>query len=271
MPSAPSRAWDPERYRRHAAPRLRPAIDLVARIPRLAAQRIVDLGCGSGEPTRLLSQRWPRAAIVALDAAPAMLAEAARRPHPRILWVQADVAGWKPAVALDLVFSNATLHWLPDHERLFPRLVGMLAPAGVLAVQVPDSHELASHRLLRALLAERAPDGQPFGSAALRAERERRPVLDPRAYARLLRPLCDEVHAWREVYDQRLQGPDAVFSWLRGTTLVGVLETLERRDPAVRRAFLERLRAGLAEAYPSARDGSTPFPFPRTFVVARRG
>jgi trans-aconitate 2-methyltransferase len=126
-------AWNPEQYLKFAQPRLRPALDLLERVALTAPRTIYDLGCGAGNVTRMLAERWPDAAITGIDDSAAMLAEAARASGP-IAWRQESVAEWQPQAPADLLYSNAALHWLPDHARLFPRLMGALAPAGVLAV-----------------------------------------------------------------------------------------------------------------------------------------
>ncbi len=270
MSSAALPSWDPGTYGRYERERLRPALDLLARVPPLAARRVVDLGCGAGGPTRALAARFPEAEIVGVDGSADMLREAAAAPGgERIRWRHEDLASWRPQEPLDLVFSNAALHWLDDHPALFARLARALAPGGVLAVQMPASHDLASHRLLRATLAERAPDGKPFGSDALRARRERRPVAEPLAYRRWLAPCVRSVDVWLYEYEQELEGEDAVLAWVRGTALRPVQDELAARPAGVREAFLERYRALLAEAYPPDASGRTRFDFPRLFVVAR--
>ena len=145
-------AWEPDRYLQFSDERLRPAVDLLAQIPLKAPARIVDLGCGAGNVTRLLRERWPEAAITGLDSSPEML-ERARGVLPEARFALASVEEWRPSEPVDLLFSNAALHWVGDHETLFPRLVEAIAPGGVLAVQMPGNFEAPSHRLIRELAA----------------------------------------------------------------------------------------------------------------------
>jgi len=147
-------AWDPDIYLAFAGPRFRPVLDLLQRITHEAPARIVDLGCGTGNAAPLMRRRWPDARITGVDGSPDMLARA-REAHPDATWIEADVAEWAPDEAPDLVFSNAALHWLDDHDRLFPRLLGMLAPGGQLAVQMPRNY----HAPGLALVNETALDG----------------------------------------------------------------------------------------------------------------
>ena len=133
-------SWDPQQYSRFAGQRLRPALDLIARIPIEHPRTVVDLGCGTGNITRVLRSRWPDAGITGVDGSPQMLAEA-RKAESNIAWEQFDVAGWNPEAKFDLIFSNATLHWLDDHPALFARLCGNVAAGGALAVQMPRISE----------------------------------------------------------------------------------------------------------------------------------
>jgi len=138
---------------RFADERTRPALDLLAQIDLAAPRRIVDLGCGPGNSTGLLRERWPAAAITGLDTSADML-DAARRDHPGIDFVAGDIAAWSPAEPYDLVFSNAALQWVGDHERLLPRLIDAVNADGVLAVQMPRNHDFTTHALMRQVAAE---------------------------------------------------------------------------------------------------------------------
>ena len=145
--------WDAGQYLRFADERTRPALDLLARLDLAAPRRVVDLGCGPGNSTALLRERWPEAAITGLDSSADML-ETACRDHPGIAFVAGDISSWSPRAPCDLVFSNAALQWVGDHERLLPRLFEAVAPGGALAVQMPRNHDFATHRLMRQAAAE---------------------------------------------------------------------------------------------------------------------
>jgi trans-aconitate 2-methyltransferase len=250
--------WNPEQYLKFAAARQRPALDLLARLAGEPA-RIADLGCGAGNITRLLAQRWPGAQITGVDSDPAMLAKAAASVSA-ICWQSAEIAGWQAEQPPDLIFSNAALHWLSDHPRLLPELIGQLAVGGVLAVQMPSNFSAPSHRILRALAAEprwrELLGGVGMGS-----------VLSAVEYQHLLMPHCRHLELWETTYWQMLSGEDAVLEWMKGTTLVPYLTQLE---PAMADDFLAAYREALSAAYPPAADGQTPFPFQRIFFVARR-
>ncbi len=250
--------WNPTQYLRFAEPRRRPALDLLARIPDLEPRTVVDLGCGTGALAGLLAERWPDAAVLGIDRSAEMLARA-RDDHPGIVWQEADLATWQPEAPVDVIYSNAALHWVGDHGVLLPRLMAALAPGGVLAVQMPRNFDAPSHTLIRELLAEPRWAGRvPARPAA---------VLDPADYHNLLTPHAAEVDLWETTYLHALTGAAPVLEWVRGTALVPVAEALSGAEFD---AFTAEYRRRLALAYPPRPDGVTLFPFRRLFLVARR-
>ena len=264
--------WDPARYHRFSDHRRRPAVELLARVPPDAAPRLaVDLGCGSGEITRLIAERWPEATVQGVDNSPDMLERARSGAGPdcgeRTEWVEADIAGWTPASPPGLVYANASLQWVPGHEDLFPRLLRSLAPGGTLAVQMPGSRTARSHRLMHELLVCGGDDGAPIGSEALRREIGRKWVLDPGEYFDLLGPDASRLDIWTTEYLQVLEGEDPVLEWVSGTGLRPILNGLEGDE---RTRFLDIYRRALRDAYPRRADGTTLYPFPRLFIVATR-
>jgi len=256
----PSRvAWDPAQYLKFADHRLRPAIDLLNRIDLDRPAEIYDLGAGAGNVTRLLKARWPQARVTGVDDSPTMLAKAAATA-PEIAWEQADLAGWAPPRPADLIYSNAALHWLTGHERVFPALLGGLASGGVLAVQLPRNFEAPSHTLI----AETALAG-PW-RARLEPLLRRSPVADPAFYYGVLAPKAAALDIWETEYLQVLEGRDPIKEWTKGTWLKPLLDALEEPE----RSRFEALYAErVARAYPVQADGRTLFPFRRLFIIAR--
>lgn len=250
--------WDAGQYLRFANERTRPALDLLARIDLVAPRRIVDLGCGPGNSTGLLRERWPEASITGVDNSSDML-EAARRNHPGIEFVTGDIATWSPAERYDLVFSNAALQWVGNHEHLLPRLLDAVAANGALAVQMPRNHDFATHRLMREVAAE-GPWHDKLADA-----RDPSPVKAPEFYYDRLAPRCRRIVLWETNYIQVMDGIDAIVAWLRGT---GLRPFLARLDEAEQRQFLERYRALLAEAFPPQAEGKVLLPYPRLFFIA---
>ena len=142
--------WDPQQYQRFQKERAQPFFDLVSRLPDGEVTTAADLGCGPGTLTATLTERWPRATVWGVDNSPQMLAKARALPaQPRLHFVEADIAEWSPPQRLDRIISNAALHWVPEHQAVLRRLIGLLTPHGVLAVQVPNNHAEAAHRILR--------------------------------------------------------------------------------------------------------------------------
>ena len=249
--------WDPARYLSFRGERLRPAQDLLARVPLEAPARIADLGCGPGNATALLARRWPGAQIVGVDSAPAML-ERARESGIEATWVEADLARWAPEEPLDLIYANAVFQWLDDHGRLFPRLMEFLRPGGALALQMPRNFDAPSHALMR----ETAASGPWAGR--LRNLLRGAPVAPPSDYFAILNDHAAELDIWESEYLHVLEGHDPVLEWTRGTALRPVMDALPEADfDAFEAAYAGRLR----QAYPRREDGTTLFPFRRLFIV----
>lgn len=252
--------WDPDRYLAFACQRLLPARDLLGRIPEIDPQVIWDLGCGTGAMTLEIAGRWPGAEVHGLDSSAEMLA-AAREADPDewVRWVQGDIAGWAPDRPADLIFANASLHWVPDHDDLFPRLAGCLRPGGVLAVQMPRNFDEPSHRVLAEVA--RRPEWRGTVGHLVRPS----PVDLPDAYRRRL-AACPRVEVWETRYRQVLKGPDPVARWVEGTAARPYLAALGDRSAA----FMADYRQAVEPHYPPGPDGTTPFPFLRLFVIATR-
>lgn len=254
--------WDPELYERFADLRLRPALDLMAQVGQLPDGDVIDLGCGSGAAGPALAARFPGRRVIGVDSSPAMLAKAEATGAYAVL-VEADAATWRPEVPPALIFSNALLQWLPDHDSLMPRLVSLLEPLGVLAVQMPRQQEAPSHRLIREaafrLFPDRFPDPAGF----------RQGVRPATGYVRLLEPE-GEINAWETEYVQRLAPSTQGHPVRLFTSATAMRPVLDKLDPAEAERFLAAYDAELAPVYPVEPDGTTLFPFLRTFFVLRR-
>jgi len=187
--------WDPQQYQRFSRERSRPFFDLVARVPDDRVRSVADLGCGPGDLTHTLLTRWPEATVFGVDNSPDMLAAAARLPaSPHLQFVEADLATWQPDRPFDCIVSNAALQWLPNHASLFKQLVGLLAPGGVLAVQMPRNFDEPAHRLLAEVVTQ-----EPWASA-VGSWRERYFGETPTWYVETLHGLELEVDGWETIY-----------------------------------------------------------------------
>ena len=252
--------WDAGHYLRFADARTLPAVDLLSRIEVEAPQRVVDLGCGPGNSTSLLVRRWPAAAVTGIDSSGNLLV-AARRDYRGARFVLGDIRDWTPPESPDIVFANASLQWVGDHDRLVPRLFDLVAPGGVLAVQMPRNHDFATHRLMRQVAAEGEWRDRLAGA------RDPSPVQPPEFYYDCLAPRSAGFTIWETNYIQVIDGVDAIIAWLLGT---GLRPFLARLTEAERPVFLARYAALLKDAYPAQADGKILLPYPRLFFIAAK-
>lgn len=252
--------WSPAQYLKFEDERSRPARDLLAQVPLTKAARVVDIGCGPGNSTELLVERFPDAEVIGLDSSPEMLV-AARKRLPKVRFIEADAAAWSPDGPVDLLFANATVQWVPRHMEVLARLLGGLAPGAALAVQMPDNLTEPSHALMRAVALE-GPWAAKFASPIARE-----PIATPAAYYDRLKPASARVDVWHTLYQHPLADADAIVELVRGT---GLRPFLDRLDAAEQPAFLTRYRDRLAEAYPRLAGGQVLYRFPRIFFVAVR-
>ncbi|GAA3531727.1 methyltransferase domain-containing protein [Nocardioides daeguensis] len=255
-------AWDPDRYLAYADERGRPFVDLVGRVAAVDPQVVVDLGCGPGNLTSLLADRWPAATITGVDSSDAMIRAASdSSAAERVAFHRADLREWlgaAPRAGVDVLVSNATLQWLPEHLDLMPALVRAVRPGGWLAFQVPGNHDQPSHTLRAELAAEPPYAAHTAGAAAPHAH-------GAAVYLRALQALGCEVDAWETTYLHVLHGQDPVFAWVSCT---GARPTLQALPDDLRTGFEDELKARLRAAYPDEGHGVV-LPFRRIFVVAR--
>jgi len=253
--------WDPPQYEQFRSERSRPFRELLARVDLPGAVRVVDLGCGTGSLTAELLATWPAAHVVGVDSSPEMLSEAQPRRIPgRLEFVLGDLREWEPDDPVDVLISNATLQWVPDHLPVLLRLTSFLAPGGVLAIQVPGNFAEPTHRLLADLL------GAPRWSKLLTGDLASPASHDPADYLSVLLGAGLQATAWETTYCQLLQGEDAVLEWMKGTALRPVLTALGAEH---HEEFLGEYGALLREAYPRS-DYGTLLGYRRVFAVGRR-
>lgn len=252
------RDWDPAKYAQFGGVRLRPALDLMAQVPDLPRGDVIDLGCGAGAVGPALAARFAGRRLIGVDNSPAMLAKAAGTGVYDQL-AEADAARWKAGSPPALIFSNALIHWLPEHAALFASLAAQLAPGATLAVQMPRQYGAPSHALLRETAVRLFPERFDFSDW-------RAPFASPLAYARMLAPL-GEARVWETEYVQRLAPVESghpVRHFTQSTAMRPFLDLLDQ-DEAAR--FTSAYEAALASAYPRDPDGGVLMPFRRVFFV----
>jgi trans-aconitate 2-methyltransferase len=247
--------WNARQYLKFEDERTRPSRDLLAQVPLRQVRMAIDLGCGPGNSTQLLVDRYPQAAVIGLDSSQDMLRQARER-LPRCEFVEADLATWTPREQVDLLFANAVFQWVPDHLLAMQRLIERLPPGGVLAAQMPDNTREPSHVLMQEVANNRGLE-----------EAARMDLPGPESYYDLFKPLCRRVEIWHTIYNHVLAGPKAIVEWFKGSALRPFLSAL---DAAAAEEFLEEYTAEIARHYPERSDGQTLLRFPRLFVIATR-
>ncbi|WP_395676066.1 trans-aconitate 2-methyltransferase [Enterobacter sp.] len=247
--------WNPSLYLQYGAERTRPAIELLARITLDNVTSIVDLGCGPGNSTALLKQRWPAADITGVDNSPAMLEEA-RHALPECRFVESDIRQYKPGLPLSLIYANASLQWVPDHYTLLPHLVSLLRLNGVLAIQMPDNWLEPTHVAMREVAYEQ---GYP--------DRGREPLPGVYAYYDSLSDTGCEVDIWRTTYYHKMSSHQAIIDWVSAT---GLRPWLQELNESEQNNFLKRYLQLLEEQYPLQENGQILLAFPRLFIIAKR-
>jgi trans-aconitate 2-methyltransferase len=254
--------WSAGQYAAFEDERTRPVRDLLAAVANTYTGEAIDLGCGPGNSTAVLSAKLPGARISGIDSSPDMI-EAARTRLPQLRFFVEDILDWKQPGPFDVILANAVFQWVPDHASLFPALMLKLATGGSLAVQMPDNLDGPAHRLMR----EVAADG-PWAPALAGAGASRTTLNDAGWYYDLLRPLAARVDIWLTTYIHPLKGgAAAVVEWFKGSGLRPFLQPLDAADKA---AYLERYRDAVSRVFPAHADGIVLLPFPRLFIVATR-
>jgi trans-aconitate 2-methyltransferase len=250
--------WSYAQYSMFADERIRPAHELLARVPLTDAQSVIDLGCGPGNSTALLRARWPEARITGVDNSAELLHQA-RQDVPDGDWVEMDLRQYRSEAPVDLLFANAVMHWLPDHGELFPKLLEHLRPGGVLAVQMPNNYDQPSHRLMREL-----PGPWSARVAAVRALTK---AASPSFYYDILAARTGSLDIWQTTYQHVMPDAAGIVEWVKGSGLRPYIDAVPEAD---RVRYLAAYTDAIDNAYPRRSDGQRLFAFPRLFIVATR-
>jgi len=251
--------WSARQYLKFEDERTRPPRDLLAQVPLDDPRRVADLGCGPGNSTELLIERFPNAEVIGVDSSPDMLRQARER-LPRCTFVEGDLSTWMPEQGTDLLFGNAVFHWVPDHPRVLARLLQSLSPGGVLAVQMPDNTNEPALMLM-----EKVAASGPWAAAIAQAQRNDLP--QPEDYYDLLRPLCRHIDIWHTHYNHIIEDHAGVVEWFKGSGLRPFLAPL---DSGLRETFTAKYTDEIRLAYPVRSDGKVMLKFPRLFILAVR-
>ncbi|NJM73263.1 MAG: methyltransferase domain-containing protein [Scytonema sp. RU_4_4] len=253
--------WDPNLYLQFANERTQPSLDLMTRIAVSCPQKILDVGCGPGNSTEMLRRQWSEADIIGLDHSSEMIS-AASKAYPKEKWILADIVTWTADTPFDIVFSSSTLQWVPNHATVFPHLLNQVAPHGVFAVQMPMHFKLSVFQLMLEIA-----DDSRWQSRMYKAKNALI-IEKPSFYYNILQPLASRIDLWETEYYHVMDSHESIMQWISGAPLRPFLEALEDEEQKLR--FQEKLRAGIARAYPQQKDGRVLFPFRRLFIVAYR-
>lgn len=247
--------WNPDLYLQFKQERTRPSYDLISQIHAPNACHLTDLGCGPGNSTQILRDVYPLANITGVDNSPAMLSEA-KKALPDCQFIEADIATWVPEIKQDLIFANASLQWLPDHNLLFPHLVNQLQSDGILAIQMPNNLNESTHALMRKVASEQ--------SISIINRTALLPITE---YYDLLSNVACSVDIWQTTYYHIMPSINSIIDWLSATGLRPYLENLDEKQ---KEKFLARYHELLTEAYPKQDNSHVLMPFPRLFIIARK-
>ena len=252
-------SWDPKGYLAFEYQRTRPARDLAAQIDLSEPERIIDIGCGPGNSTKVLKDRWPDAEITGLDNSAEMLNKA-RVTVAGVRWILSDAAEWKTTESFDIVFSNATLHWIPDHDQIVKQLFSLVEPKGVLAVQIPSTYDSPFHGALLEV------SGLPEWIRKVEGSRYRITYHDETFYYNLLSSLTNRLDLWTTTYFHILENHQNIVEWYSSTSLKPYLERLQTREE--KEDFCKQILDRCKAQYPVQPDGKIAFPFKRLFFTA---
>jgi trans-aconitate 2-methyltransferase len=253
--------WSARQYLKFEDERTRPPRDLLAQVPLDHPGRVVDLGCGPGNSTELLVERFPEADVIGVDSSPDMLRQARER-LPRCTFVEGDLSTWRPEQGTDLLFGNAVFQWVPKHPEVLARLLQSLPPGGVLAVQMPDNTNEPALTLM-----EKVAASGPWTAAIAQAKAARNDLPRPEDYYDLLRPLCSRIDIWHTHYNHIIENHAGIVEWFKGSGLRPFLAPL---DAAMREKFTANYTDEIRRAYPARSDGKVMLKFPRLFILAVR-
>lgn len=253
--------WSATQYLKFEDERTRPARELLNRVPLETFKTAIDMGCGPGNSTALIMERYPDADVSGIDSDANMLASARER-LPDVSFTKADLTNWLPKAPVDLLYANAVFQWLPNHLEILKRLMGNLSPGGVLAIQMPDNLDQPTHRLME----ETAFDNR-WAERFSRNLVKRDKLPTPDDYYNALSPFSDMVDVWHTIYYHHLPNTDAIVEWVKGTGLRPWLAKLDETD---RPAYMDAYHEKIAAAYKPLDDGTVLLPFPRLFVIATK-
>ncbi len=253
--------WNPQLYLKFKDERTQPSIDLAARINIDSPERIIDIGCGSGNSTQVLCSRWPGSRVTGLDNSPAMI-EKAKQDFPSQEWILSDPSYLSSGLKFDIVFSNAVIQWIPYHEQLIPLLFNSVKDNGALAVQIPIFRDMPLGKSIEKIADNPEWRDYTAGCSGLFT------YHDYNFYYDILAERSGRIDIWETHYIHILDSDESVLEWIRSTGLKPYLDRL--KDDGMKDKFTAAVLEEIRKNYPLQRNGKVLFPFKRLFFIAYR-
>ncbi|MGG7177425.1 methyltransferase domain-containing protein [Clostridium paraputrificum] len=252
--------WNSEQYLMFKNERTQPAIDLVNRIAIENPRKIIDIGCGPGNSTEVLAKRFPNAYVLGVDSSSDMI-EQGKRDYPNLDFNKCDVGSdlSKLDKDFDIVFSNACIQWIPNHNQLLNNLIGLLKRGGILAVQIPMNYQEPIHKII----------GEVTTNERWKSEFDNPRIfynMEQSQYFDLLSEISSEFYMWETTYYHNLESHKDIIEWYRGTGLRPYLNSLSESKKEL---FEQEIFERVVEEYPVQKNGRVIFRFPRLFFVAK--
>lgn len=251
--------WNLQLYLKYKNERTQPSIDLVSRIKIDNPGTVIDLGCGPGNSTQILYQRWPESKITGLDNSPEMIKKA-KTDYPDQKWILSDISDTDLKVKYDIVFSNAVIQWIPDHEELIEKLFSITADGGALAVQVPMFKKMAMGRSI-----EQVSKKEKWNHFTKGCD-EMFTYHDYGFYYDLLGQCSSDIDIWETAYVHTMDSHESILEWIRSTGLKPYLDSID--NVIMKNEFEAEILEEIKKNYPIQKNGKVLFPFKRLFFVA---
>lgn len=250
--------WNPNLYMQFRSERTQPSIDLIAKIKSVEPRSIIDIGCGPGNSTKELVNRWPKAKITGLDSSSAMIKKA-EQDYPNQEWIVADALDYEPASEYDIVFSNAVIQWIPDHENLLKKFYGILSGNGLVAIQIPLFWDMPLGKIIN----ETADDNR--WKEKLEGISDLFTMHNYSFYYDHLSNLFDSIDIWETHYFHILDSQIAILEMMRSTGMKPYLDKLDKNLD--KEKFEKKVLIGIEKAYPKQKNGKVLLPFKRLFFI----
>jgi len=250
--------WNPDLYMQFSSERTQPSIDLIGKINQIEPKSIIDIGCGPGNSTQVLVNRWPKSQITGLDSSTAMIKKA-KQDYPNQEWIVADALTYNPEIKYDIIFSNAVIQWIPNHEKLLTKFHENLTDNGIIAIQIPLFWDMPLGQIINNTAKDDRWKTKTESVSNLFT------IHDYSFYFDQLSELFNSIEMWETHYMHILNSHIAILEMMRSTGLKPCLERLD--DDSEKNKFEEEVLKKIRNAYPIQKNGKVLLPFKRLFFI----